>query len=447
MKTKRRPWPLLKKAYICSAVVCSCAFFYVCVETAHILVDKDHETYGFVLAVIALFAAFLNLYYLRAGRAYIKKSLKVVETAAAGNLNVRVTNIPEDKGDISAMLWAVNRFLDVTEAFIRETDASMDAMAQGKSFRFIIEQGMPGDFKNFSSKVNMAAQRKAEDAGLFRDLTDSFDERSHKLVESVSSAAETLRTTSQAMQESARTANTQTEAVAGSAQTASANIQAVASAAEELTAAISEISNLATQSMEVSLNAVERVESANMAVQGLAEEARSIGDVVGLIADIAEQTNLLALNATIEAARAGEAGKGFAVVASEVKALATQTTKATGDIGEQIRAVQEKTAGAVAAIEEIRDTITNLNQRSGAIAAAVEEQSAATQEIAQSAQQASEGVMNVVNASDVVKKAANDTNQGAASVLNAAEGLSRESEVLNTQIKDYLIRCRENVDR
>jgi hypothetical protein len=87
-------------------------------------------------------------------------------------------------------------------------------------------------------------------------------------------------------------------------------------------------------------DAVQRANVADAKVGGMAAAADRVGDVVNLITEIAGRTNLLALNATIEAARASEAGKGFAVVAGEVKALATQTTKATEEIATQITAIR-----------------------------------------------------------------------------------------------------------
>src|SRR5512138_2978681 len=99
--------------------------------------------------------------------------------------------------------------------------------------------------------------------------------------------------------------------------------------------------------------AVEQARRTNERVSALSKAAQRIGDVVELINTIASQTNLLALNATIEAARAGEAGRGFAVVASEVKALAEQTAKATGEIGQQILSIQEATKESVGVIRQI----------------------------------------------------------------------------------------------
>ena len=124
-------------------------------------------------------------------------------------------------------------------------------------------------------------------------------------------------------------------------------MQTVASATEELSSSVLEIGRQVAQSTKIAGKAVEQANHSSATIQGLANAAQKIGDVVELINTIAGQTNLLALNATIEAARAGKSGRGFAVVASEVKALAEQAAKATGEISQQILAIQAATKESV----------------------------------------------------------------------------------------------------
>ena len=172
-------------------------------------------------------------------------------------------------------------------------------------------------------------------------------------------------------------------------------MQSVASATEELSSSVNEISRQVQESARMASDAVGQARGTTERVSELSKAATRIGDVVELINTIAGQTNLLALNATIEAARAGEAGRGFAVVASEVKALAEQTAKATGEIGQQINGIQAATQDSVNAIKEISGTIEKLSEISSTIAAAVEEQGAATQEISRNVQQAAQGTQQV----------------------------------------------------
>jgi methyl-accepting chemotaxis protein len=173
-------------------------------------------------------------------------------------------------------------------------------------------------------------------------------------------------------------------------------------------------------------------------VAELRTAAEQIGTVVGLISSIAGQTNLLALNATIEAARAGDAGKGFAVVASEVKSLASQTAKATEQIGGQIGAIQTATRGAAEAIQGIADTVRQVNEIAVGIAAAVVQQSAATEEIARSVALVSGNTANVAQSMERVQGTVSGNGETATEVKRTATTLSSEAGTLSGEVKDFL---------
>jgi methyl-accepting chemotaxis protein len=226
-----------------------------------------------------------------------------------------------------------------------------------------------------------------------------------------------------------------TTTVAAASEEASTNVQSVASATEELTSSVNEISRQVQESARMGGGSGRET---NEHVSRLSQAATRIGDVVELINTIAGQTNLLALNATIEAARAGEAGRGFAVVASEVKALAEQTAKATGEIGQQITGIQSAIQQSVNAIKEISSTIEKLSEISSTIAAAVEEQGAATQEISRNVQQAAQGTQQVSSNIVDVQRGASETGSASSEVLSAAGSLSRDSNRLKLEVGKFL---------
>ncbi|MCA1244874.1 methyl-accepting chemotaxis protein [Stappia stellulata] len=267
--------------------------------------------------------------------------------------------------------------------------------------------------------------------GDFRVVIAGLLEEAEQTNATFGSAAETLSHSASASAE--RTTNAST-----TSQSASENVQSVASAAEELAASISEISRQVGQTTQVVTDATVNAQDANAKVAGLAEAANKIGEVVTLIQAIAEQTNLLALNATIEAARAGEAGKGFAVVAAEVKELATQTSKATEEIGAQIGAIQGSTGEAVEVIGVIARTMEDVNGYTAAIAAAVEQQGSATGEISRNVQHAAEGTRAVAVDLDGLLSTAQQSRESAEDVLEASRKVTQTSHRLKSEFEAFL---------
>jgi methyl-accepting chemotaxis protein len=340
---------------------------------------------------------------------------------------------------------------------MRALSVSMEELAAG-NFAVVLpglgRKDEVGDVAGAVEKFKVVAEQKARDEAEARirqdqaaarqrkvdmiKLADDFEGAVGEIVDTVSSASTELEASANTLTATAVRSQELTTMVAAASEEASTNVQSVASATEEMTLSVNEISRQVQDSARMANDAVDQARKTNDRVSELSKAAARIGDVVVLINTIAGQTNLLALNATIEAARAGEAGRGFAVVASEVKALAEQTAKATGEIGQQITGIQAATRESVDAIREISGTIEKLSEISSIIAAAVEEQGAATQEISRNVQQAAKGTMQVSSNITDVQRGVSEADSASSQVLSAAQSLSGGSNRLKLEVGKFL---------
>lgn len=370
-------------------------------------------------------------------RKAIRKAIDVCEAVAHGDFEARLTDYDPDT-EIGALYTAINALVDRTDAYVRESTASLDYVSQNKYFRRIQERGMLGAFLTASRAINGSVTSIKERVDNFSTVVNGFEETMQNAVETVSSAAVELESSAKSMNSTAQSAQEQSASVASAAEEASASVETVASAAEELSSSIGDVKSQVDQVSTLSAEAASKTTDTQERIKILESASDRIGQVLDLIADIAAQTNLLALNATIEAARAGEAGKGFAVVASEVKTLANQTQTATDEISTQITDIQGATKSAVTAIADICSTIQGVNDRASTVLDAVDQQRLATQEIAQNVAEASTGTQDVSSNIVLLAEGANETGSSTTQVLSASSELAQQSELMRSEVDKFL---------
>lgn len=244
-------------------------------------------------------------------------------SVASGDLEVRIAKLSGPPA-LDALRANVNRSLDVMDAFVRESGASLAAAAEGRYHRQFLVRGMPGTFKDGAERINAARNSMRETAA----------------------ALEKQNATRQLMVDKAIEVSVH---VAAASTELGASAQVLAASAR---------------------SGVDGAAAALSTVQALELSAKEIQQAVQLIKNVASQTRLLALNATIEAARAGEFGRGFAVVASEVKTLADESARSSEDITTQVASSRAATEGAVQAIDRVARVIHEMNEQVDAIAQA-----------------------------------------------------------------------------
>lgn len=230
-----------------------------------------------------------------------------------------------------------------------------------------------------------------------RETIDLLEADLAAMIRDVQQTSGTVSQGIQASSEALRYIRDRSEALAAIAKSAKDDSINLAATTEEFAGSSNEILRQVRDATALADGATHAASAATRSVDGLKSSSGEIGHVVHLIASIAKQTNLLALNATIEAARAGEAGRGFAVVASEVKALSSQTQKATDEIAGKIAQLQQNAARSIDALGDVAAAIEAIRPVFAAVAASVDQQDATTNDLARSATETSQFVTSVAD--------------------------------------------------
>lgn len=287
-------------------------------------------------------------------------------------------------------------------------------------------------------EVQFAAARRTE----LHEVADHLAQSVQAAATVVDTSSRTIMGRARAMAAAAQASTLKTKVIVDASAAADASVGELDEATLALQNAIGAITAEMTRAQEIAADAANQARTSTAVTEELSGQAARVGEIVAMISSIAQRTNMLALNATIEAARAGEAGRGFAVVAQEVKSLASQTFKATHEIGLQIEAMRTTAAEAAQALDAIGGTVEKIDAVAASITGVVLQQGDVTVRIGRSVNTAVAASRRVNDAIGEVDRATAETGDAAAEMLDEIAKLSEESGRLNQGVLNAITRIR-----
>ena len=377
---------------------------------------------------------------LTALRNLVSETKALIQSALDGNLSERGDET-KFQGGYKEIIAGINSTLDAVIAPIKESADVLNTMAAGDLTERVI-----GNYQG--------------DHAIMKDNINKVGESLGNLLKEVNQAVSATASSSSEISSS-------TEQMAAGAQEQSSQTTEVASAIEEMTKTIMETSANANNAaiaakstseqamsgatkIDESKKGMERIVSSagntGRIIGSLANKTDQIGEIAQVIDDIADQTNLLALNAAIEAARAGEQGRGFAVVADEVRKLAERTTKATKEIAETIKAIQNEAKEAdnsmieakesvmlgMKLTEEVDDVLQSILESTKKVSQEIEQVAAASEEQSSASEQISKNI-------EAISSVTNESAAGTQQIARAAEDLNRLTDNLQNLILRFKV--------
>jgi methyl-accepting chemotaxis protein len=289
-----------------------------------------------------------------------------------------------------------------------------------------------------SAKFNAEEEAMEARRSALMDIATTLDDKVMRIATRVRDMSAALAQDSGLLAQGAQDSAVRVTTVADVAEATKHCAEGAAGEAQSLAMRAHHLHDKMIEVAQIGREAHESVESAGARVQHLTGTAARINEIVALISTIAGQTNLLALNATIEAARAGETGKGFAVVASEVKALASQTARATEEISRQVQEIQQATANVAGDMDNIRGIVAGLGELSGTASVLVDEQSSQVQEISSSTVQLSGDMSHLGSVIRDLEQFARSTQALANRSREAAGNMGQEADALASEVDSIL---------